>query len=138
MRTLLVIVAACAVGVAFSLAFASRGQTNGEAKADCATLAVPVNSDHELAYDPQSGELHIGYYGASGKLEEATVDANNPACRGNPGVGRAIAHALDAARDVRAGDCAQFKAFLNGAPAEAKGGRTPDVAAAKKYVEQEC
>ena len=138
MRTLSVILAACAVGVAFSLAFASRGETGGDAKTDCATLAVPVNSDHTLAYDPQSGELQIGYYGASGHLEEATVDANNSVCRGNPGVARAIAHALAAARDVHAGDCAQFTALLNGAPVEAKGGRMPDLAAAKTYVDQEC
>ncbi len=138
MRTLLLILAACAVGVGISLGFASRGQTKGDAKADCGTLSVPVNSDHVLAYDPATGELQVEYYGSSGHLEDATVDANDPACRSNPGVGRAIAHALAAARDIHAGDCAQFKAFLNGAPVEAKGGVTPDLAAAKKFVDQEC
>jgi hypothetical protein len=138
MRTLLVILAACAVGAALGLGFASRGQTTSEAKADCGTLSVAVNSDHVLAYDPQTGDLHIGYYGRSGHLEDALVDANDPACRSNPGVGRAIAHALAAAWDVHAGDCAQFKAFLNGAPLAAKGGLKPDLAAAKKFVEQEC
>ena len=138
MRKLVLVLAACAVGVAFSLGFATLGRTTGGGKADCATLSVPANSDHVLAYDPQTGDLHIGYYGGSGQLEDATIDANDPACRGNPGVGRAIARALAAERELRAGDCAQFKALLNGAPVVAKGGLKPNLAAAKKYVDQEC
>jgi hypothetical protein len=138
MRNLLVVLAACAVGVAISLGLAGRGQTTNQGKADCATLAVPVNSDHVVAYDPETGDLHIDYYGRSGHIEDALVDANDAACRSNPGVGRAIARALAAAREIKAGDCAQFKAFLNGAPVAAKGGVRPNLAAAKKYVDQEC
>jgi hypothetical protein len=138
MRNLLLVLAACAVGVAISLGIAGRGQTSNQGKADCATLAVPVNSDHAIAYDPQSGDLHIDYYGRSGHIEDALVDANDAACRRNPGVGRAIARALAAARELEAGDCAQFKALLNGAPVVAKGGVRPNLAAAKKYVDQEC
>jgi hypothetical protein len=138
MRKLVLVLAACAVGVAFSLGFASRGQTRGEGNANCATLAVPANSDHELVYDPQTGYLHIHYYGRSGHLEGATVDANDPACRSNPGIGRAIEHARAAANDLLAGECAQFKALLSGAPVVAKGGIKPNLAAAKKYVDQEC
>jgi hypothetical protein len=138
MRVLLLVLAACAVGVAISLGLANRGQTANQGKADCAALAVPVNSDHAIAYDPKTGDLHIDYYGRSGHLEDAVVDANDPACRSNPGVGRAIARALAAEREIKAGDCAQFKAFLNGAPVPTKGGVKPNLAAAKKYVDQEC
>ena len=138
MRKLLLVLVACAVGVAFSLGFASRGQTSREGKADCASLVVPVNSDHNLSYDPATGVLRIEYYGPAGHLEEATIDANDSACQRNPGVGRAIAHARAAARDVHAGDCAAFKAALNGAPLPAKGGVKPNLEAAKTYVEQEC
>jgi hypothetical protein len=138
MRNLIVIVTACAVGVGLSLGFAGRGHTQGAPNADCATLSIPVNSDHVLAYDPQTGHLDVDYYGPSGHLEHATVDANDPVCRSKAGVGRAIAHALAAARDLHAGDCAHFKAVLNGAPVVAKGGLMPNVAAAKKFVDQEC
>jgi hypothetical protein len=138
MRKLLLVLVACAVGVAFSLGFASRGHTERQGMADCARLVVPVNSDHNLSYDPQTGILRVEYYGTSGHLEEAVVDANDSACQRNPGIGRAIAHARAAARDVQAGDCAAFKAALNGAPLPAKGGVKPNLAAAKAFVEKEC
>lgn len=138
MRKRLLVLVACAVGVAFSLGFASRGQTTGEGKADCGSLTVPVNSDHNLSYDPQTGVLEIEYYGPAGHLEHATVDANDSSCLRNPGVGRAIAHARAAARAVHEGDCAAFKAALNGAPLRTKGRVKPNLVAAKKYVEQEC
>jgi hypothetical protein len=136
MRKLLLILVACAVGVAFSLGFATRGHGTGQA--DCASLNVPVNSDHNLSYDPQTGLLHLEYYGVAGHIEDATVDSNKSACQHNPGVARAIAHAKAAAAAVHAGDCAQFRAALNGATLPSKGGVKPNLAAAKKYVDQEC
>jgi len=136
MKKLLFVLAAGAVGVAFSLGFATRGHSTSAA--GCASLAVAVNSDHNLVYDPATGYLHIDYYGQSGHLEGATIDANDPGCRANPGVARAIEHARAAAREVTAGDCAQFKALLNGAPVVAKGGVAPNLAAAKKYIAEEC
>ena len=98
MRKLLLVLVACAVGVAFSLGFATRG--HGTGRADCASLVVPVNSDHNLSYDPQTGALHIEYYGRAGHTEDANVDANSAACQHNPGVARAIAHARAAAQAV--------------------------------------
>jgi len=136
MRKLLFVLAAGAVGVAISLGFASRSHST--ATAGCGSLAVAVNSDHNLVYDPETGYLHIDYYGPSGHLEGATIDANDAACRGNPGVARAIAHARAAAREITAGDCAQFKALLNGAPLVTKGGVKPNLAAAKQFVDKEC
>ena len=136
MRKLLLVLVACAVGVAFSLGFATRG--HGTGRADCASLVVPVNSDHNLSYDPQTGALHIEYYGRSGHIEDANVDANDAACLHNPGIARAIAHARAAAQAVHDGDCAQFRAFLNGAPLPSKGGVKPNLEAARTYVEQEC
>ena len=138
MRKLLLVLVACAVGVAFSLGFAARGHGTREGKADCASLVVPVNSDHNLSYDPQTGALHIEYYGRSGHIEDANVDANDAACLHNPGIARAIAHARAAAQAVHDGDCAQFRAFLNGAPLPSKGGVKPNLEAARTYVEQEC
>jgi hypothetical protein len=138
MRKLLLVLVACAVGVAFSLGFATRGHGTGKGPVGCSGLAVPVNSDHNLSYDPQSGYLHIEYYNSAGHTEDVTVYANDAACQRNPGVARAIAHAKAAARAVQRGDCAQFRAALNGASLPSKGGVKPNLAAAKKYVAQEC
>ena len=138
MRKLLLVLVACAVGVGFSLGFATRGHGTGEGKADCASLVVPVNSDHNLSYDPQTGALHIEYYGRAGHTEDANVDANSAACQHNPGVARAIAHARAAAQAVHDGDCAMFKAALNGAPLPSKGGIKPNLEAARQAIAQEC
>jgi hypothetical protein len=99
---------------------------------------VPVNSDHNLAYDPATGYLHIEYYGLSGHTEDVTVYANDAACLRNPGVARAIAHAKAAARAVHDGDCKQFRAALRGAPLPTKNGVKPNLAAAKEAIAQEC
>ena len=65
MRKLLLVLVACAVGVAFSLGFASRGHTTGQGKADCGSLRVPVNSDHNLSYDPQTGVVTVSLAGGA-------------------------------------------------------------------------
>src|SRR2546423_9660621 len=57
MRKLLFVLAAGAVGVAISLGFASRSHSTP--KPGCGSLAVPVESDHNLVHDPQTGYLHI-------------------------------------------------------------------------------
>jgi hypothetical protein len=137
MRTLLVVLAAVSVGVGISLGFATIGKTSAP-KANCATLSVGVNTDHNIAYDPNTGTLAMQYYNAAGHLEDAVVDANDPACLQNPGVGRAIAHARAAARDVHVGECAEMKAALNGDVLPAKGGVKPNLAAAKTFVSKEC
>jgi hypothetical protein len=136
MKKLILIIVACAVGVAFTLAFA--GRSDSSAQANCAGLNVPVGSDYNLAYSPERGDLLIEYYDAAGHGVDAVVDSRAAACKANPGVARAIAHAHAAARDVTAGECASFKALLAGAPAEAKGGRTGNPAAARDYVAQYC
>ena len=136
MKNVLLIVVACAVGLAFTLAFASRGQSSP--LADCSSLSVPINSDFNLAYSPTAGDLLIEYYNSAGHGADAVVDSRAAACRSNPGVARAIEHARAAARDVTAGECASFKALLNGAPAVKKGGRTVNIAAAQDYVTQNC
>jgi hypothetical protein len=136
MKKLLLVATACAVGVAFTLAFASRGQST--ATANCATLSVPVNSDFNLAYSPERGELLIEYYDAAGHGADALVDERSADCQANPGVARAIEHAHAAARGVTEGECASFKALLNGAPAVSKGGRTGNMAAAQDYVDRYC
>ena len=136
MKKLIVILAACAVGVAFALAFAGRSEST--AKANCAGLSVPVGSDFNLAYSPETGDLLVEYYDSAGRGAQAIVDARSAACIANPGVARAIQHAQAAARDVTAGECASFKALLNGAPPLTKDGRTGDKAAAKDYVDQNC
>ena len=136
MKKLIVILAACAVGVAFALAFAGRSEST--AKANCAGLSVPVGSDFNLAYSPESGDLLIEYYDSAGHGAQAIVDSRDAACNANPGIARAIQHAHAAARDVTAGDCASFKALLNGAPAVTKDGRTGNPAAAKDYVARYC
>jgi len=136
MKKLIVILAACAVGVAFALAFAGRSEST--AKANCAGLSVPVGSDFNLAYSPESGDLLIEYYDSNGHGAQAIVDSRAAACNANPGVARAIEHAHAAARDVTAGECASFKAFLSGGAAATKDGRTGDPAAAKDYVAKYC
>ena len=136
MKKLIVILAACAVGVAFALVFAGRSEST--AKANCEGLAVPVGSDYNLAYSPESGDLLIEYYDSNGHGAQATVDSRDAKCNSNPGVAKAIQHAKAAARDVTEGDCASFKALLNGAPPLTKDGRTGDKAAAKDYVDQNC
>jgi hypothetical protein len=136
MKKLIVILAACAVGVAFALAFA--GRSDSTATANCAGLAVPVGSDFNLAYNPENGDLLIEYYDSNGHGAQAIVDSRAAACSANPGVARAIQHAHAAARDVTAGECASFKALLGGAPAVTKGGRTGDPAAARDYVAKYC
>jgi hypothetical protein len=135
MKKVLLIVVACAVGLTFSLAFASRGESR---LADCSRLSVPLNSDFNLAYSPTTGVLLIDYYDAAGHGADAVVDSRDAACKSNAGVARAIEHAKAASRDVTAGECASFKALLNGAPAVKKGGRTIKVAAAQDYVTQNC
>ena len=136
MKKLIVILAACAVGVAFALAFAGRSEST--AKANCAGLSVPVGSDFNLAYSPESSELLIEYYDSAGHGARAIVDAQDAACNANPGVARAIQHARAAARDVTAGECASFRALLSGAPAVTKNGRTGNPEAAKDYVDRNC
>ncbi|MEP6976975.1 MAG: hypothetical protein ABI948_02860 [Thermoleophilia bacterium] len=136
MKKLIVILAACAVGVAFALAFAGRSEST--ATANCAGLSIPVGSDFNLAYSPESGDLLIDYTDSAGHGAEAIVDSRAAACNANPGVARAIQHAHAAARDVTDGDCASFKALLNGTPAVTKDGRTGDPAAAKDYVDKYC
>ena len=136
MKKLIVILAACAVGVSVALAFAGRSEST--ATANCAGLSVPVGSDFNLAYSPESGDLLIEYYDSNGNGAQAIVDSRAAACIANPGVARAIQHAQAAARDVTAGDCASFKALLNGAPAVAKDGRTGNQSAARDYVAQNC
>jgi hypothetical protein len=136
MKKLIVILAACAVGVAFALAFAGRSEST--ATANCAGLSVPVGSDFNLAYNPENGDLLIEYYDSNGHGAQAIVDSHAAACSANPGVARAIQHAHAAARDVTAGECASFKALLSGAPAVAKDGRTGDPAAAEDYVAKYC
>ena len=136
MKKLLVILAACAVGVAFALAFAGRSEST--AKANCAGLSVPVDSDFNLAYSPETGDLLIEYYDSAGQGAEAIVDSHAAACTANPGVARAIEHARAAARDVTTGECASFKALLSGGAAATKDGRTGNPAAAKDYVARYC
>ena len=136
MKKLIVILAACTVGVAFALAFAGRSEST--ATANCAGLSVPVGSDFNLAYSPETGDLLIEYYDSAGHGAEAIVDSRSAACTANPGVARAIEHARAAARDVTAGECASFKAFLSGGAAVTKGGRTGNPEAAKDYVDQNC
>ena len=43
-----------------------------------------------------------------------------------------------AGRDVTAGECASFKAFLSGGAAATKGGRTGNPEAARDYVARYC
>ena len=136
MKKLIVILAACAVGVAFALVFAGRSEST--AKANCVGLAMPPGSDFNLAYSPENGDLLIEYYDTAGHGARAIVDSRDAACNANPGVARAIDHARAAARDVTAGDCASFKALLDGAPAVAKDGRTGNMAAAQDYVARNC
>ena len=136
MKKLILILAACTVGVAFALAFAGRSEST--AKANCAGLSVPLGSDFNLAYSPESGDLLIEYYDSAGHGAHVIVDSRSVACNANPGVARAIQHARGAARDVTAGECASFKAFLSGAPLAAKGGRAGNAEAAKDYVARYC
>lgn len=138
MKKLFLILAACALGVAFSALAAGRGQSAATAPGDCATLAVPVNSDSNLAYDAETGELAIDYTDAAGNDQTTEIDVSAPACRANRGVARAIAHALDAQADVVAGECASFKGYLaDGAPTTVKG-VTVDPDGARQYVARYC
>jgi hypothetical protein len=136
MKRLLLVLTACAVGVAFSV-LATRGETSTP-KTDCATLAVPENADYALAYDPESGELKIDYVDSAGNDKSAVVDSRASACKANKGVKKAIDRALEAAAEVTAGECAAFKELLKDGKAAEKAGRKGDPAAARAYVEKHC
>jgi len=138
MKKLLLILTACAVGVAFSFLLTSRGQSSPLVKADCSALAVPENSDYNIAYDPESGDMTIDYVDGQGIDEVAIVDSRAASCKANKGVAKAIAHAQAAARDVAAGECASFKKALASGQPITKGGRTADPAAVRDYVARHC
>ena len=138
MKKLLLILAACALGVTFSAFAAGRAHSTPNGHGDCATLAVPVNADYNIAYDPDAAELKIDYVDAAGNDQTTEIDVSALACRRNPGVARAIAHALDAQADVVAGECASFKAYLaDGAPTTEKG-VTVNPEGARRYVARSC
>jgi len=137
MKRLLLILTGSAAGLAFSVV-ATSGQTSPLKRADCATLAVPENSDYSLAYDPESGNLEINYVDSAGNDKSATVDSRAASCKASKGVEKAIEHARDAHRDIVAGECAAFKDLLNGGQAIKKGGREPNRAAAREYVTKHC
>lgn len=136
-KKLLLVLAACAVGVTFSVVAADRAASTPSGPADCATLAMPVNSEYHTSYSPTRGELAIGFVDAAGRDQRVVVDVSAPSCRANRAVARAIAGALDAQADVMAGECASFKAFLASGETTAKG-EPVNVDAARAYVRNHC
>jgi hypothetical protein len=137
MKKLLLILTACVVGVVFSVFMTSRGQSSPVVKVGCEGLAIPENADYNLSYDPVSGDLKIDYVDSAGNSQVALVASRAAACKANRGVAAAIAHAVAAARDVAAGECASFKQALAGKPVT-KGGRTANPAAVRDYVATHC
>lgn len=121
MKKLLLVVAACAVGIAFSVLVADRAGSAPNPKADCAALAVPVNSDYNVVYDAEAGELLVQWLDAAGADRSAVVDPTAAACRANRGIARAIERALDAQGEVVAGECASFRGFLASGATTVKG-----------------
>jgi hypothetical protein len=138
MKKLLLILTACAVGIAFSVFATSQGRSSQVVKVGCEGLVVPENADYNLAYDPVSGDLNIEYVDSAGNSRLALVDSRAAACKANKGVAQAIAHAVAAARDVAAGDCASFEQALAGGKPIVKGGRTANPAAVRDYVATNC
>jgi hypothetical protein len=135
-KKLLLILAACVVGVSAGIVAAERGQSSGVRVADCATFDVPVNSDYNLTLDTDEGVLKIDYTDAAGD-RTAFVDYRQATCRSRAGIGRAIARALQAQRESNAGLCSSMKEFL-ASGATSVHGRAVDRAAGQSFVARNC
>jgi hypothetical protein len=143
-KIVLLVLALCAVGGVASVVLADRAESTAPTGnpaasplADSSRLAMPVNSDVDLSVDEQAGTLQIYYQDGAGEDHSAVVDYRAQACRANPGVGRAIAHAMQAAHEIKADTCSSMKDFLATGATTIRG-RTIDRAAGYRYLARNC
>lgn len=145
MKKLLLILAACVVGVTVGAIATEPAETSDlqdqthhvhAQLVDCSQVSIPVNSDVHDVFDEESGTLTIEYLNGD-TTNTIAVNVREPACRADPGIRAAINRAEQAAREHRVGACAFLRDFLKTDKTTVRG-RAVNRAAGQSYVARNC